>query len=43
MTVRNTLSRIRDKLGIESTQGVLIWAERNGLLADLSIEPERET
>ena len=35
VTVRNTLYRIQDKLGIESKQGLVIWAVRNGLLNDL--------
>ncbi len=32
VTVRNTLYRIQDKLGIETKQGLVIWAVQNGLL-----------
>ena len=31
-TVRNTLYRVQDKLGIGSKQELVIWAVRNGLL-----------
>ena len=34
VTVRNTLYRIQDKLGIETKQELVIWAVRNGLLDD---------
>ena len=34
VTVRNTIYRVRDKLGIESKQGMVVWAVRNGLLDD---------
>ena len=32
VTVRNTIYRVRDKLGIESKQEMVVWAVRNGLL-----------
>ena len=35
VTVRNTLYRIQDKLGIETKQGLVIWAVRNGLLKEV--------
>ena len=35
VTVRNTLCRIQDKLGIETKQGLVIWAVRNGLVNDV--------
>ncbi len=31
-TVRNTVYRIQDKLGVGSRQGLVVWAVRNGLL-----------
>ena len=34
VTIRNTLYRIQDKLGIQSKQELVIWAVRNGLLDD---------
>ena len=34
VTVRNTLYRIQDKLGIETKQELVIWAVRNGLVDD---------
>ena len=34
VTVRNTLYRIQDKLGIRTKQELVIWAVRNGLLDD---------
>ena len=33
-TVRNTIYRIQDKLGVGSRQGLVAWAVRNGLLDD---------
>ena len=33
-TVRNTVYRIQDKLGVGSRQGLVAWAVRNGLLDD---------
>ena len=36
-TVRNTLYRIQDKLGIETKQELVIWAVRNGLLDDVVV------
>ncbi len=35
VTVRNTLYRIQDKLGIETKQELVVWAVRNGLLNDV--------
>ena len=37
VTVRNTLYRMQDKLGIESKQELVIWAVRNGLLDDVVV------
>lgn len=37
VTVRNTLYRIQDKLGIETKQGLVIWAVRNGLVNDVEV------
>ena len=37
VTVRNTLYRLQDKLGIESKQELVIWAVRNGLLDDVVV------
>ena len=35
VTVRNTIYRIQDKLGIKTKQELVIWAVRNGLLDDV--------
>ncbi len=35
VTVRNTLYRIQDKLGIGTKQQLVVWAVRNGLVDDL--------
>ena len=35
VTVRNTLYRIQDKLGVDTKQGLVIWAVRNGLVDDV--------
>ena len=32
VTVRNTVYRIQDKLGVDSKQEIVVWAVRNGLL-----------
>ena len=32
LTIRNAIYRIQDKLGIETKQGLVVWAVRNGLL-----------
>ena len=32
LTIRNAVYRIQDKLGIETKQGLVVWAVRNGLL-----------
>ena len=37
VTVRNTLNRTQDKLGIESKQELVVWAVRNGLLDDVAV------
>ena len=37
VTVRNTLSRIQDKLGVDSKQELVIWAVRNGLLDNVVV------
>ena len=37
VTVRNTLYRMQDKLGIGSRQELLVWAVRNGLLDDVVV------
>ena len=37
MTIRNTLYRIQDKLGVTTKQELVIWAVRNGLLDDVVV------
>ena len=37
VTIRNTLYRIQDKLGIKSKQGLVIWAMRNDLVNDVAV------
>ena len=37
VTVRNTLYRIQEKLGVGSKQELVIWAVRNGLVDDLMV------
>ena len=37
VTVRNTIYRIQDKLGIDTKQELVIWAVRNGLLNDVEV------
>ena len=37
VTVRNTLYRIQDKLGIKTKQELVIWAVRDGLLDDVVV------
>ena len=39
VTVRNTLYRIREKLGIKTKQQLVIWAVRKGLLDDVIAGP----
>ena len=34
VTVRNTVSRVQDKLGLDTKQELVIWAMRNGLVQD---------
>ena len=36
-TVRNTLYRVQDKLGVKTKQELVIWAVRNGLLDDMVV------
>ncbi len=48
VTVRNTLYRIQDKLGIQTKQELVIWAVRSGLLDDVVVgidgqRPERHS
>ena len=38
VTVRNTIYRIQDKLGVESKQAMVVWAVRHGLLEDTSAD-----
>ena len=37
VTVRNTLYRVQDKLGVKTKQELVIWAVRNGLLDDVVV------
>ena len=37
VTIRNTLYRIQDKLGIKSKQELVIWAVRNDLVNDVAV------
>ena len=37
VTVRNTINRIQDKLGIRTKQELVIWAVRNGLVDDVAV------
>ncbi len=37
VTVRNTLYRIQDKLGVKTKQELVIWAVRSGLLEDVDV------
>lgn len=37
VTIRNTLYRIQDKLGIQTKQELVIWAVRSGLLDDFVV------
>ena len=37
VTVRNTLYRIQDKLGVKTKQELVIWAVRSGLLDDVEV------
>ena len=36
VTIRNTIYRIQDKLGVNSKQEVVVWAVRSGLLDDMA-------
>ena len=42
VTVRNTLHRIQNKLGIETKQELIIWAVRNGLLDHVAVGMDDE-
>ena len=37
VTVRNTIYRIQDKLGIKTKQEIVVWAVRNGLLGNFAV------
>ena len=37
VTVRNTLYRVQNKLGVATKQELMIWAVRNGLLDDVAV------
>ena len=37
VTVRNTLYRIQDRVGIKTKQELVIWAVRNGLVDDVVV------
>ena len=37
VTVRNTISRVQEKLGLGTKQELVIWAVRNGLVDDLEL------
>ena len=36
VTIRNTIYRIQDKLGVNSKQEVVVWAVRSGLMDDMA-------
>ena len=42
VTVRNTLYRIQEKLGVKNKQELVIWAVRNGLLDDVAVGRESQ-
>ena len=42
LTVRNTLYRIQDKLGVEKKQELVIWAVRNGLMDEVIVGRESQ-
>ena len=42
VTVRNTLYRIQDKLGVETKQELVIWAVRNGLMDDFMVGADNQ-
>ena len=37
VTVRNTLYRVQDKIGVGTKQELVVWAVRNGLLDDFTV------
>ena len=41
VTVRNTLYRIQDRLGIDNKQELIVWAVRHGLVNDHDVETDR--
>ena len=40
VTIRNTLYRVQDKLGIATKQELVIWAVRNGLVDEVAVGAE---
>ena len=34
MTVRNTISHVQDKLGLNNKHELVVWAVKNGLVQD---------
>ena len=38
VTVRNSIYRIQDKLGVDTKQEMVVWAVRNGLLDDVVVD-----
>ena len=42
VTVRNTLYRIQDRLGIKTKQELVIWAVRNGLVDDVVVDVDSQ-
>ena len=43
VTIRNTLYRVQDKLGIKSKPGLVIWAVRQGLVDDVEVGREAQS
>ena len=43
VTVRNTLYRVQDKLGVANKQELVIWAVRKGLLDDVAVGQDPQT
>ena len=37
VTVRNTIYRIQEKVGVKTKQELVIWAVRNGLMDDVAV------
>ena len=38
VTVRNSIYRIQDKLGVDTKQALVVWAVKNGLLDDVVVD-----